>query len=149
MSYKRFLAALPALLFVVPLSVGDTREAKTAPLMGVYTIVSGEENGKPVPADRLLGRKATITADSITGTDKDRKEFFACRYTLDTKTKPWTITMTGTSPKKEQAVGIVEIEGDTLKLCYALPGADKPTSFTTRQNQHCFVLKREKELKSR
>jgi len=143
------LAALSALLLAVPLAFGDSGEGKTASLMGVYTIVSGEEDGKPAPADHFRGSKVTITADSITATDRSRKEFFACAYKLDTSTRPWTISMTGPSPKKEKSVGIVEVEGNTLKLCYALPGADKPTAFKTREKQHLFVLEREKDLKSR
>ena len=33
-------------------------------------------------------------------------------------------------------------EGDTVKICYALPGGETPTEFSTKEKQHCFVLKR-------
>jgi uncharacterized protein (TIGR03067 family) len=149
MKYTWYVVALAVLPAAVSLGLGADREAKSA-LMGVYTIISGQENGKPVSPERLKADRITITADSITGLNKAHKDFFACTYTLDTTTKPWTITMMGTSPRKETVVGIVETDGDLLKICYALPGADKPTSFaTTRDRQQCFILKRVKDLKSR
>jgi len=135
------LGMLAALLVVVPILAED-KDKKSSPLEGTYTIVSGEEDGKTTPKEKIAGGKVTFSADNITGTDKDRKEFFAAAYKLDTSTKPWTITMTGTAPKSVKSVGVVEVKGDTLRICYALPGGDKPNGFFTKQKQHMFVLKR-------
>jgi len=141
--------ALSLTVMTAAILTAADRDEKKAPLMGVYDIVSGEMDGKPIPAEEIRGSKTTITADAITSTDKDRKEFFACSYKLDTKTKPWVISMVSTSPKKEKSEGIVQLDGETLKLCYAMPGVQRPTTFSTKKGQHCFVLKRVKELKSK
>lgn len=119
-----------------------TSDAIASPLEGDYTIESGEKDGKAIPADHFKGSIVQITASAITGTDKDRKEFFACTYTLDGKTEPWTIRMKSTSPKTgEEAMGLVKRSGDTVTLIYALPGGDMPSNFKTKEKQHMFVLK--------
>jgi uncharacterized protein (TIGR03067 family) len=127
----------------------DEKDAKKAEdkdaqkIEGRYELVGGEENGKEVPADRVKGAVVVITGTTIVGTDKDKKEFFTCTYTLDTAKKPWKITMTSKEPKEgEKSEGIVEMEGNTLKICYAVPGGKTPTSFKTEDKQNCFVLKK-------
>jgi len=140
------LKALFALLLGaggVLLAVDDKKDEKpaTAALEGTYTIVSGEENGKATPEERIKGSVVRFTADRVVGTDKDRKEFFAAGYTLDSSKKPWVIKMKSTSPKESEAVGLIKKEGDTLTLVYALPGGEMPKEFKTKDKQLMFVLK--------
>jgi hypothetical protein len=46
--------------------------------------------------------------------------------------------------KGEKARGLIEKRGNTVKLIYALPGGDMPTSFEkTIDKQMMFVLKRD------
>lgn len=114
-------------------------------LVGTYTIVSGERAGAKIPDEEIRGAMVTFTADHVAGTDKDKKEFFAAKYTIDTVAKPIRIKMTSTTPKAgETASGIVELDGDTLKICYNLPGGEAPSEFKTKDKQQCFVLKRTK-----
>jgi uncharacterized protein (TIGR03067 family) len=108
---------------------------------GGYTIASGEEEGKAIPAERLKGAVVRITDGKIVGTDKDRKEFFAATYKLDTTKKPWKIDMKSIEPKEAATTGLVKKEGDTLTIIYALPGGDAPTEFKTKAKQQMFVLK--------
>jgi len=52
--------------------------------------------------------------------------------------------MTTTAPKKgETTSGIIERDGDSVKICYALPGGKTPTEFKAAENQQYFVLKRQ------
>jgi len=117
-------------------------KSAAAPLEGGYTIVSGEKDGKAIPEAELKGSVVRITADKIVGTDKDKKEFFAATYTLDTKKEPWVIRMKSTAPKEAEAVGLVKKDGDAVMLIYSLPGAEAPKEFKTKARQHLFVLKR-------
>jgi uncharacterized protein (TIGR03067 family) len=151
--------ALFALGVVVSVNRGMTTdkpppdEPKAAgQLDGGYTIVSGERDGKPIPEDEIKGALVRFTLGEVVGTDKDRKEFFAATYTVDTKKKPWTINMKSIAPTKPDvtggapkdgatATGLVKKEGDTLTLIYALPGGDAPTEFKTKAKQQMFVLK--------
>jgi len=116
-----------------------------ADLVGTYTIVSGERAGKKIPDEEIKGATVTFTKHKITGTDKDRKEFFAATYTADATAKPLRINMTSTAPKAgEKATGLVEVSGDQLTICYNLPGGELPTEFRAKDQQQCFVLKRTK-----
>lgn len=116
-------------------------KAAATPLEGTYTIVSGAENGKAVPADRIKGSIVRFTGDTIVGTDKDKKEFFAAKFTLDTSKKPWVIQMKSTAPKEAEATGLIKKDGDTVTLVYALPGGDAPKEFTTKDRQLMFEMK--------
>lgn len=110
-------------------------------LDGTYTIVSGEKNGKPLPDDHFKGSVVKIANGKITGTDKDRKEFFACDFKLDSTQTPVQIKMKSTSPKEADAVGLVKKDPEMITIIYALPGGAVPTEFKTKENQHLFVLK--------
>jgi len=148
----RKFATLPLALLLVALGLNvraadnkaEKPDAKDASkLEGRYELVGGEESGKQTPAEHIKGSVVIITGNAIVGTDKDKKEFFSCTYKLDTSSKPWKITMTSKEPKQgDKAEGVVEVSGDTLKICYALPGGKTPTSFKTEEKQNCFVLKK-------
>ena len=138
----RFLGAVSLGLFALAVTAQDRPGEKdgAAKLEGTYTIVSGEEDGQPIPKDRIKGSVVKFTRDRITGTDKDKKEFFAATYTLDKSKSPWRIKMKSTTPKEAEAVGLIEKKGDTVRLIYALPGAPEPTEFKTKKGQHLFEL---------
>jgi uncharacterized protein (TIGR03067 family) len=126
----------------------DAREAKDdhARIQGAWTVISGERGGKQEPAAELKSSSVVITRDRITVRHKDRAEEMA--YKLDPSTKPGHIdlTMIAGPDKDKTAHGIYELSGDQLKICFARPGQERPTGFSTKQNsdQMCFVLKREK-----
>lgn len=119
----------------------DDKKPEATKLEGTYTITSGERDGKPLPEAEFKGAVVTIKGNKMFGTDKDKKEFFAATFTLDTGAKPWKINMVSISPKEgEKAAGVVEATGDTVKICYNLPGGDAPTEFKTKGKQQCFTL---------
>jgi uncharacterized protein (TIGR03067 family) len=124
-----------------------TPVAKTD-LSGNFEIVSGEDNGKDVSEDKIKGSTVRVTSDTIVVVDKEDKEVYVTKYTLDSKTSPYKITMTETGGprgrKGEKAVGIIEKDGDTLKLAYAYEGGIVPTQFKTEAGakQLYFKMKR-------
>lgn len=138
----RYLTVGLLALCAVPTALAEDK----VKLEGTYEIVSGENDGVAIPADRIKGSMVTFTKDKVAGTDKDKKEFFASTYTVDWSAKPHRITMVSTTPKAgEKAAGIVQIDGHTVKICYNLPGGDVPTEFKTKEKQQCFVLKRKSD----
>ena len=120
-------------------------------LIGGYTIIAGEKYGEKEPMERLEGTTVRIAEDAIVVLDKDKKEVYVQTYKLDTKSKPWKITLKSKvtpykdadSPKETVAMGLMEMEGDTVKLIYALPGGDMPTEFKTKEKQLMFIMKNE------
>lgn len=126
---------------------------ETAPppgtLVGLYKIVSGEREGQPIVASRLTDVTVRIAANAITTYDKEKKQLYAAKYELDRSKTPMPITLRATlTPDKSEgteARGLVNIDGDTVKLVYALPGGKPPEQFKTGPMQQMFVLQRVSE----
>jgi uncharacterized protein (TIGR03067 family) len=113
-------------------------------LAGGYVIVAGEKEGIKEPEERIKGTSVTFTKDSIVVVDKEKKEVFSAFYTLKTTNNPCDITMTSRveSSAGEIARGLIQKEGDTVRLIYALPTGEIPTGFKTKEKQLMFVLKK-------
>jgi uncharacterized protein (TIGR03067 family) len=140
---------LAALLYAGAAASADdkpgTPDRSAAGLAGTYTIIAGEEEGQKEPPERVQGTVVRFTENTVTVTDKDKKETYVASYVLDTRKKPWKITLTtkqGAEKREEVANGLLEKDGDTVRLIYALPGGGTPTEFKTRDKQLLFVMKR-------
>lgn len=118
---------------------------KTAALKlpGDYVIVSGEKFGQKEPEERIKGTRVHFSDDRVIVTDKNKKETYVANYKLDLSKTPAVITMTSTLAPSvgETAKGLVEKDGEQLRLIYALPGGDLPTDFKTKEKQLLFVMK--------
>jgi uncharacterized protein (TIGR03067 family) len=135
---------------------GRDKMIDKAKLVGNWKITSGMLGDKKVSADDLKNTSAMITKDSITA--KDAEVTVTMEYTLDTAAKPaiakFTITkfdsknpLPKESPVKigARAQGIVELDGDELRICYNPDGGPAPKSFDVKGTKnHMFVLKRVK-----
>lgn len=148
MKTKCALGLAGALLMFAHLHAGDGSGTKALAdeLVGDYTITAGEKNGKQTPSEEIKDVTVRIAKNAITTFDKDRKQLYAATYKLDASKKPWRITMTATiSPAKGDGTvseGLIEKEGDTVRLIYALPKGKAPTEFKTGDQQQMFTLKR-------
>lgn len=139
-----------ALLTADPLrGADDVKEAKfdAAKLVGTWQYVSGAKNGQKVDEARLRDQKVAITKDTITL--KGEAGTFVMKYELDPKKTPATVKLTMTeSPfgAGATAEGIIGLNGDELRLCYAPMGGAAPKTFEAKEgsSHHLFVLKRSK-----
>jgi uncharacterized protein (TIGR03067 family) len=113
-------------------------------LVGRYLIVSGEKEGVKEPEERIKGTTVTFTKDTVVVADKDKKEIYSASYKLNATTNPCDITMTSRveSSGGQIARGLIQKEGDTVRLVYALPTGEIPASFKTKEKQLMFVLKK-------
>jgi uncharacterized protein (TIGR03067 family) len=129
----------------------DKKEAGLDPakLVGTWNYVSAEKNGEKVPEDRLKMQSVIFTKDKLTLKSQDS---FVLKYTIDTKKKPATIDLEiveGPFAVGEKTQGIIELNGDELKICYAVPGGPAPAKFDGKEGTkaHYMVLKRAKTAK--
>ncbi len=127
----------------------DKEEAKfdSAKLVGTWTYVSAEEDGKKKTADDFKKASVEITKDTIMLKGEDAT--YVIKYTLDTKKDPVQVAMEITKgPQGEGAksAGIIELKGDELKLCYNPMSEEAPKEFGAKADSklHFFVLKRKK-----
>jgi uncharacterized protein (TIGR03067 family) len=63
-------------------------------------------------------------------------------YTLDSSTRPKSITITGTDgPNSGKTFpAIYELKGDTLRICYDLSGAKRPTEFKSIAGTRLYLV---------
>jgi uncharacterized protein (TIGR03067 family) len=63
-------------------------------------------------------------------------------YTLDSATQPKSLTVTGTAgPNSGKTFpAIYELNGDTLRICYDLAGASRPTEFKSIADTKLYLV---------
>jgi uncharacterized protein (TIGR03067 family) len=147
------LMTLGLMFGFVALSTGDDKapaaKFDATKIVGKWKVSEGKKLGTAVGDDGKKGLYI-FTKDTISIQDEG-KELFGMKYTVDTKATPVAIDMEMTASiiegmKGEKALGIIEIDGDTFKLCYTDKGKPRPTKFDDDKG-NSFVMKREKEEK--
>ena len=105
-----------------------------AALQGTWILVAMETEGDAVPAEEFKGWRAVYEGDAVTLMSETEVRRRAIT-TLDPSRSPKAInTWDQDGPYDDRTVpGIYELKGDSLKLCFARPGDQRPTEFTTKK----------------
>ena len=115
-------------------------------IRGIWKVVTSEKNGKKEKT-KFTHPKQIIKADKITFLGPDGKERldFYLSYKLDTTKNPKHIDMTN-EMTMQTVLGIYTLDGDSLRICAAPPGVDRPKEFKTTEGSGLglMVFKREK-----
>jgi uncharacterized protein (TIGR03067 family) len=119
-------------------------------MKGTWTVVSAERDGKKIADAQLQGVTVTFDADGKVSAQRQGQTLFEGTVTIDPTKKPKTVDTTQTSEgdnKGKTALGIYELEGDTMKICSADFGKERPTEFSSKPGSGHFlrVYKREKK----
>ena len=126
----------------------DATKKEMSQLEGDWSMVSGEANGTAMPQETVKTGKRTAK-DGETAITFGGQVYFTAKYTLDPAKKPKAIDymMTEGPTKGKTHLGIYEMDGDTVKFCFAAPGKDRPTEFTAKEGSQrtLSVWKRDKK----
>jgi uncharacterized protein (TIGR03067 family) len=111
----------------------DDIKKEMALLEGTWSMVSGEKEGEKLPEDLLKDAKRSVTG-GVTTISIGGQVFLKAKFTVDPSKKPKTIDYTVLEgPNKDmKQLGIYELDGDTVKFCFAGPGQDRPKEFSTK-----------------
>jgi len=134
-------------IFCIGLTVAALLSAFAADSPNDAKAVQG--NWKPIKAE--LGGQSMTDADlqSISlKLDNGKYEVFVGdkpdkgTYTLDSAVKPKGMTITGTAgPNSGKTFpAIYEFKGDTLRICYDLSGAKRPTEFKSIAGTRLYLV---------
>jgi uncharacterized protein (TIGR03067 family) len=98
-----------------------------------WVLVSGIANGHKMPDDAVKTCRRTIKNGETTVMLKG-EVFMKAKFTIDPTKKPKTIDYQVLEGKTKGStrLGIYELDGDTLRINYAVPYRDRPTDFTSK-----------------
>ena len=115
-------------------------EKELKKFQGAWTFESVEGGGKEQPAAEFKGMTVTFEGDKYT-VKKGAEVIQVGTQKLDPSKSPKTIDVTVTEGLSKGAVmlGIYEISGDTLKVCFDPEGKKRPTEFKSASGSQTFV----------
>ena len=114
----------------------------------VSDLVQALEMDQPAISHQLkyLRKLRLVTTAERYRTERTDEVLFDSTYTLDISREPKWIDIVGTEAemKGKLALGIYELRGDRLTICYTLPGRERPKSFESKagSGSHLAVWKR-------
>ena len=139
-----------AAMWITPAWADDNPASKTdtTRLQGDWSMVSGSADGYAMP-DAMRATAKRVCAGNETTVTVGGQILLKAKFTLDASRKPKTIDyeMTGGTTKGKTQLGIYELDGDTVKFCFAAPGSARPIEFTSKPGDQrtLSVWKREKQ----
>ena len=116
-------------------------EKELKKFQGTWTFESVEAGGKEVPAAEFKGITVTFEGDKYT-VKKGDEVIQAATQKLDPSKSPKTLDVTVAEGPNKGAVmlGIYEISGDTLKVCFDPEGKKRPTQFKSASGSQTLVV---------
>jgi uncharacterized protein (TIGR03067 family) len=135
---------IAALVLAAPTPAEDRKD-----IQGTWTVVSAVRAGVKEPDDTIKKLGCVIKDDTMTML-KDGKDVGTWTFKLNPAKSPKAIDATlqlGHGRTERPALGIYELKGDELKLCFAQGKGDRPTAFASNPGlaQNLIVLKRQKK----
>ena len=126
---KRLLPVL-AVALLLGAEKKDDAKKDLDKLQGDWTLESGERDGQKIPEEIAKTLKRTVKGNKSKVT-RDGETLAEGTMTLDPAKKPKAIDMK--LEGMDQVVqGIYELSGDTFKICYGMPGVERPKEFATK-----------------
>jgi len=122
-----------------PSSGGDLKQ-----LQGKWHAIRGESNGSEVPAEQMTNIVVTIKDSSYTVEGGDRNDHGTLK--LDPSTKPKQMIIHPDSFSEDRnLLAIYELGPDSMKVCYARGGGERPKSFSTDGNDRLLMIEYKRE----
>ena len=114
---------------------------------GTWRAVTLEVEGNKAKAEDAKKFTVVNGSDGTWSLRSDGMEICKGTSTIDPTKKLKTIDFTFTEGKAkgDKYLGIYELSQKTRKLCFAPPGKDRPTDFTSTTSNQCFLITFERE----
>ena len=142
-----------ALLFVlaagVAVSAEEKKEKKAESFDGTWIITSVDIGGMKLSEDDLKKTPGKITLAGDKWTLKIGDMVSAGTSKIDTTKKPAELDSTTTEgmDKGKTLKGIIELKGDSMKVCFATSGTSRPKEFSTKGQATYLLIEYKREKK--
>jgi uncharacterized protein (TIGR03067 family) len=126
---------LPLILVVAVLLGAQERDKSPVSdqdrLQGDWQMVASERDGNKVSEDEVRLIQRTVKDNEIT-VKRAGMQVLKATFILDVTQNPRHIDINITNDAGSSAAlkGIYQLDGDRQKVCYAIPGIDRPKDFT-------------------
>jgi uncharacterized protein (TIGR03067 family) len=125
----------------------DPAKPEGIKLQGTWTVAASVVDGVEMPLTAFRNVVITVQGDQITFKDGD-KVYDRITVVLKPSAKPRAADWKHTAGLKEgkTELGIYDLKGDTLTLCFAHPGQQRPATFVSKRGTglQLYTLKRAK-----
>lgn len=145
---RQLLACVAVALFLNAEAPKDEAKKDKEKLQGTWKALTAQRRGESDPTAEE--HRLIFSGDEFT-VKKGDETMIKGKFKIDPSKKPKEIDMEIIETKRDSlkgkaALGIYELEGDTLKWCWNKPGGERPKKFSSEAaDEHLFVtLKREK-----
>ena len=125
-------------ILALALLADDKKADDGKKLDGTWKVVATTFDGKEVPAKALAGRKVVIGGGKLTAYVGEKKGNVN-RITLDGSKKPARINLLRQG-LTEPSLGLYELKGDRLTICYGEPGKERPAKLESKEGDRAFLL---------
>ena len=117
-------------------------------MAGTWRVISYEKDGKKTPAEQLEKTRSIFSADGKAMVQREGKTIIKGNFKIDPTKKPKQSEATYTEGelKGKTVLGIYEVDGDSMRICFSISGKDRPTEFSSKPDSgHVLIVyKRDK-----
>lgn len=108
---------------------------------GTWTCEAATVNGRALPETVTQLLHLTLTKDRYL-TTRGAETLFDSVYTIDRSQLPPHINIVGTEGalKGQEAQGIYSLAGNTLRICYTMPGHPRPATFDSPPGSEAYLI---------
>jgi uncharacterized protein (TIGR03067 family) len=124
----------------------DADEKDIDKMQGDWALASYVIDGTKLSDDEAQSLFRTVKGDQYTVLLFD-KVITKGRFKIDPKKNPKTIDSYPEGVSDKAVLGIYELQGDTLKICSAPLGKERPTKFESQKNSGYSLMIWEREKK--
>jgi uncharacterized protein (TIGR03067 family) len=140
------MVSIASLLFI-GVSLGDDKKGDKELLQGEWAVVSrvSGATGNNLVGPALKQSKLVVNGDEWTRTIAGREQGLKTTFKLDSSKTPKQIDVIGkqnSASKEVTWVGIYKLDGDTLTVCTADRGVERPTELKAGKGFELVVYKR-------
>ena len=147
MKFIALLCAVGNLGFLCACTTTIHHMNNTDNLSGTWSCVAATVDGKALAKETTDLLRLTLTQNRYK-TEKGSEVLFESTYTLDPAKDPKQINMIGTEGDLagKEAQGIYSLDGDVLRICYVMPGINRPAAFESRTGSKAFLVVWQRKL---